>query len=203
MLGVINGLADAVGGGANPRNPAKLKIDMEGKEIKLPHLFNPADLKVTRKVTWKAQQGSDADGAQGAPYYVFGGGTDTLTFTLHFDCSEEKDAHLGDEVEALYDLTYPYTTVKSQKAKRAQLCTVTWKDFKFTGVVDSVDITITLFDHEGRFKRATVVMALQGYAFDRKGLKADKFFEEPREKEKAKEAKEPKAGGSNPLSGIF
>jgi len=191
MLGVINGLKEALpGAGTNPRNPEKITIKAEKgtdlAKVSFTHLLNPADLKIHRKVEWDPVSGSAPDGAAGAPYYVFKKGTDTLSFTLNFDASEEKKTDLRPEVEKLYDLTYPYIKIKDQDAKRGQVVAVEWKSFHFTGVVESVDITVTLFDHEGAWKRASVAISMTGYAFDGKATKVADFFEKPRDKTPSK-----------------
>ncbi len=211
MLGVIAGLAEVVGGGANPRAPAKLKIIVEsgGKldekaALPVPHMFNPVDLKVTRKANWGKHEGQKADGTAQAHNVTFCGADDSLTFTVNLDASEEAEVDLRKELEALYDLTYPFVAVEGIKdAKRAPVVRVEWNDFKFTGVVKNVDATVTLFDPKGRFKRAQVVLSFEGFAYEGSISSTADYFNKPRNKKKAAAPdKAPAFGSGNPLSSM-
>jgi len=164
MLGVLNAIKDATSA-SGPFKPRKVVFQIEGGGSKtFPHMFNPVDYKIGRKVTWQCESGDAKNG--GTPYYAFSAGQDTLSFSVVLDCSEEFAVDLLPEVQALYDLTVPYTTDTDQASGiRAQTVTIHWGKFKFTGVVESVDITVNLFDPDGRMKRATATLAMKGNAF--------------------------------------
>lgn len=174
MLGVLSAIKD-VATGVGPFTPKKLTFEVEGKSGSkvgaFPFMLNPIDYKLNRKVDWKCTSRA-ADGGGGSQYYTFSSGNDTLTFTCVMDCSEEPDASLLPGIEGLYDLTYAFTeddripvSDTGKKGKRAQLVKLYWGGFKFSGVVNSLDVSVTLFDPQGRPKRATVTISMQGNAF--------------------------------------
>lgn len=181
MLGVLSAIKDGLSS-SGPFSPRKIVFVIEGKDGAMltgktfPHMFNPVDYKIGRKVTWKCSAG-DPGGNGGTQFYAFSSGQDTLSFSVVLDCSEEFGVDLLPEIEALYDLTYPFTKDLEEPSKsqmRAQLVQVLWGKFKFSGVVDSIDVTVNLFDPDGRMKRASVTVAMQGNAFN--AVQPEDFF---------------------------
>lgn len=173
MLGVLSAIKD-VATGVGPFNPKPMVFAVEKAgggfaTGSYPHMLNPVDYKLNRKVDWACVSSKDEKGGS-TQYYTFKSGNDTLNFTVVLDCSEEGESvSLLKEIEGLYDLTYAYTKgynkTNDQPDMRAQLVKVAWGGFKFTGVVNSLDVTVTLMDPQGRPKRATVAISMQGEAF--------------------------------------
>lgn len=201
MLSVINALSK-MGSDGDGFEPKKVVIKRETKkgmeEMYLPGVLNPTQLKLDRKANW---QGTEKQGGS-KPFYDYTGGMDDLDFTITLDASE-TDNDLTNEIEALYDLTYPLIREdKAFKKGRPPVVNFSWGDsFKFGGVVKSVGITVTLFDEKGAFKRATVAIKMEGLAFQ---TVSKAFLHEPPKtnKEAAEEDTKPVGGSSGPFGGF-
>lgn len=169
MIGAIGALAGALSANS-PLSPAKLELKAFGpKALKLKGtLLNPTDLTIDRKNAWQNQR---AGGGSTKPAesngMTFAGGEDAISFSFLLDASEDPKIDLYDDVVTLYGLTTQYTFEKDgAKVTRPPVVTMSWGKFNFTGVAESVNVKITLFDHNAKFKRATVTISLKGTAFE-------------------------------------
>lgn len=168
--------------GARDIKPSGFSIKESGQDpLELSGAMQPTDIKITRSVTWSEGQAGESESGHAHPFYTFSGGTDTLDFSFMLDASENND-DLRDELEAIYDLAYPHHET-SDGNKRAPLVKVVYGSFAFSGVITKVDFDVTLFDEKGQFKRASVTLSMDGYAFDgEKGKSTDEhFFGKPSE----------------------
>lgn len=185
MLSLLNALGDIDQSGT-PTNPTKFSLTAEGTKVTLNGHLNPTDLTIKRNAKWDPQGAATAEGAAPRPFYKFTGGDDTLTFTFTLDSSETPN-DLTDELEALYDLTYPTKGEGDGKVqKRPPIVYFSWGKFNFQGIVDNVDIKVSLFSPKGHFKRASVTLTIKGDAFAKESRDAKKFMEEQRTKAVAK-----------------
>lgn len=169
MIGAIGALAGALSANS-PLSPAKLELKAYGpKKLELKGtLLNPTELTLDRKNAWQNQR---AGGGSTKPAesngMTFAGGEDAITFSFLLDASEDPKIDLYDDVTTLYGLTTQYEFEKDgAKVTRPPVVTMSWGKFSFTGVAESVNVKITLFDHNAKFKRATVTIALKGTAFE-------------------------------------
>lgn len=154
--------------------------------------FNPSTLKLNREPDWDDGEKLSA-GAYRA--VKFGGNrADRLNFTILLDESEYRGkltaltalmpmSGLGNllgflfqnksntlsTMQQLYALTFPYVkmakTTTEAATWRPPLVVFKWGDFSFSGVVDSLEYEMLLFDMDGNPRRATVDISLKGRAF--------------------------------------
>lgn len=131
--------------------------------------FNPTSFKLGRSVTWSDQ--SVALQPWGTLQYATGN-SDTMSLSLLLDASESAESVLP-AMEAFYGLTMPMQV--SAEVLRPPVVLFKWEEFRFLGVVRSVDVDVLLFDATGRPKRATVSLGLLGRAFA-EAASPDEFF---------------------------
>jgi hypothetical protein len=131
--------------------------------------FNPTSFKLGRKVNWAEQK--PALQPWGTLQYG-NGACDTMQVSLLIDESETEDSVLP-AIEGFYELTMPLEI--SSNVIRPPCVVFKWEEFKFQGVVSSLDVEILLFDDAGAAKRAMVTMSLLGRAFA-EASSSDEFF---------------------------
>lgn len=168
MVGALGALAGALSANS-PTSPAKIEITAYGsKPLKLVGtLLNPTELSLDRKNAWQQQRGGGGSGQPAESNgMTFAGGEDNFSFSFLLDASEKPKDDLIKDMQALYNIARPFTFDESEtKIERPPVIGITWGEFKFTGVVESVSMKVSLFDHNAKFKRMNVTMALKGEAF--------------------------------------
>lgn len=154
--------------------------------------FNPSTLKLTREPDWDdgAQLASGAYRSM-----KFGGNrSDKLSFSMLLDESEcrgklatamallpmsglgqvmgfllQNESNTLATMQQLYALTFPYVkvaaTTTEKAARRPPLVVFQWGEFNFSGVVDSLEFEMLLFDADGNPRRTMVELSLKGRAF--------------------------------------
>lgn len=157
--------------------------------------FNPSSLTLVREVGWAV--GSEALAPWSSVSYTRGQ-PDALSFTLLFDQTHYEPDSVADavidalpdsgvralddltgvnessvtrQVAELYRLTLPVESRTGNAGGRMRPPVVyfVWGDLQFTGVLESVNVEFTLFDVEGRPRRATAACAMRGRAMQLSG----------------------------------
>jgi hypothetical protein len=65
-------------------------------------------------------------------------------------------------IDLLFDLTRPLFADAKLKTVRPPLVEFAWKDFVFRGVIEALDVDVTVFEFDGTPKRATVKVSMKG-----------------------------------------
>ena len=135
---------------------------VEGKSFKV--LFNPTEYSVSKTVKWGSsdEEDSESDRRFNAPSLTFqGGGRRRLTLNLFYDVTEPiNEKNIGDVREETNRLVK--LTRIDRDLQQPPVVQVSWgdapsgSDFPFTGVIDDLEQTFTLFTQDGRPVRANV-----------------------------------------------
>lgn len=162
--------------------------------------FNPSSLSLER--TSDPGDDSDTEGAFGSPPSYDGGSRDTLSFEVLVDTSMGGDIDLADAtafeaamlsaisslvgspnedsvlplVHDFYRFTLPISPKPVGSDTRPPVIAFVWEAFEFMGFMTSFTSDFSLFDHNGRAKRATLNISMEGRAFSG-GITRDIFLE--------------------------
>ena len=139
-----------------------------GEPFEVP--FNPQSL----KVTYSNQKASDSAGSKANATQYVGAGTAKLALDLLFDATvpPAKGAPVSDVRELTARVRHFVQPKPSGDADTEGSALVVpaarflWGSFKFDGVVDQLDETISFFSAEGKPLRATVAFALSSAEID-------------------------------------
>ena len=139
---------------------------VEGKSFKV--LFNPTEYSVSKTVNWGSgdEEDKESDRRFNAPAVSFkGGGRRRLTLNLFYDVTEPiNEKNIGDVREETNRLVT--LTRIDRNLKQPPVVQVSWgdapsgSDFPFTGAIDNLEQTFTLFTQDGRPVRANVRVTL-------------------------------------------
>lgn len=137
-----------------------------GEPFEVP--FNPQSL----KVTYSNQKASEGAGSRSNATQYVGQGTAKLTLDFLFDVTVPP--HKGEAEDDVRKLTakvrhfiQPKPSGESDvSALVVPAARFLWGSFKFDGVVDQLDETLTFFSAEGKPLRATVAFALSSAEID-------------------------------------
>lgn len=163
----------------------KLRIDYEGEDAPIMALFNPAEVSISRGVTWKTERSiasasgkfkSAKGGVRGVParQAFVAVQPATLSVELFFDTYEDHDKSLSvGKIAASFAVpTNPFQSTsasdvrkhtkklsalaKVQRNKHAPPeCTLWWGEDLFVGVLSELKIAYTMFMPDGTPVRAT------------------------------------------------
>lgn len=154
--------------GAASRPPSSQKAFLESEAgAKLPCLFNPSQLQLTRSNSWR----TDVVPGRDAPELSFTGGqAGSLTLELTFDTTSEGKP-VTNYTNKLLDLMKVDTSLagydESANNGRPPWVKFHWGDLhSFKAVIASLDITFTYFARSGMPLRAKVSMSLTQYEPD-------------------------------------
>ena len=142
-------------------------LDDSSLSITVP--FNPTSFKLGRKVNWAEQK--PALQPWGSLQYG-NGSSDTMNVSLLLDESESDDSVLED-IQAFFELTMPLKI--SADVIRPPAVVFEWDEFRFLGVISSLDVEVLLFDDGGAPRRAMVTLGLTGRAFAEASSSAEFF----------------------------
>lgn len=140
-----------------------------GEPFEVP--FNPQSL----KVAYTNQKATDSAGSKANATQYVGAGTAKLTLDLLFDATvpPQKGQPVGDVRELTKRVRHfvqpkqsGETTEGEGSALVVPAARFLWGSFKFDGVVDQLDETLTFFSAEGKPLRATVAFALSSAEID-------------------------------------
>lgn len=131
-----------------------------GEPFEIP--FNPQSL----KVTYSNQKAAEGAGSRSNATQYVGQGTAKLTLDFLFDATvPPRTGEPVDDVRKLTAKVRHFVQPQSPATGDGSALVVPaarflWGSFKFDGVVDQLDETLTFFSAEGRPLRATVAFAL-------------------------------------------
>jgi nucleoid-associated protein YgaU len=140
---------------------------MTEKNVKIPCMFNPAELQISRSNSWSGESQRGVD----APELVFGGGeAATMGLDLMFDTTAEGKP-VTNYTNKLLDLMKIDTSLSGyDEAKtngRPPWVKFHWGDMhSFKAIIESVDIRFTYFSSTGMPMRASVDMSLKQFEPD-------------------------------------
>jgi hypothetical protein len=145
---------------------AKAYLMTEGN-TKLPCMFNPAELQISRSNSWSggARRGKDA------PELEFDGGeASSMSLDLLFDTTD-AGVPVTNYTNKILDLMKIDTTLSGYDASknngRPPWVKFHWGDMhSFKAIIESVDIRFTYFSSSGMPMRASVDMSLKQYEPD-------------------------------------
>lgn len=145
-------------------DPEKAFLEPE-RGSRIPCLFNPAELKITKSNEWKP---SRAKGKNTPALRFQSGKSGTLSMTLMLDTTEEGRP-VTEETTKLLDLMKvdPGLSSSDSRRNRARPPWVRfhWGDFhSFKAIVEKLDLTFVYFSSQGAPLRAKAVVALKQYA---------------------------------------
>lgn len=130
--------------------------------------FNPTTFRTGRRVVWSEQPVA----FQPWGTLQYGTGTcDTMSVSLLVDTSEGPESIIPD-IKRFHDLTMP---MRLGEEVRPPVILFVWEEYRFLGVIQSLDCEVMLFDETGRPKRATLALSLLGRAFS-EAASAEEFF---------------------------
>jgi hypothetical protein len=139
----------------------------EGKQVEVQ--FNPESLKVTfaNQLQTPSNSGDNAAGSAGRQYV--GAGSTKLALTLWFDVSAATDEkHRVDDVRRLTQKVIYFMTPKQALADPRQFAPpgvrFLWGQFKFDGLIDSLEESLEFFSSDGKPLRASIALGLSQQA---------------------------------------
>jgi nucleoid-associated protein YgaU len=152
----------------NPSAGLKQKIGNDGI---IQALFNPTSYSISKPVTWKSAErsqagqssaGEDSRRDLNAPPRTFGGGgSRTLSLKLFYDATEPVNEKTITDVREETNKIVALTRIdRSQTEPQPPLCEVSWgdppagSDFPFKGYVSNLTQNFTLFKGTGEVLRA-------------------------------------------------
>ena len=140
---------------------------MTEKNVKIPCMFNPAELQISRSNSWSG----DTRRGQDAPELEFGGGeAATMGLDLMFDTTAEGKP-VTNYTNKLLDLMKIDTSLagydEAKNNGRPPWVKFHWGDMhSFKAIIESVDIRFTYFSSTGMPMRASVDMSLKQFEPD-------------------------------------
>lgn len=139
----------------------------EGKQVEVQ--FNPESLKVTfaNQLQTPSNSGDNSAGSAGRQYV--GAGSTKLALTLWFDVSAATDEkHRVDDVRRLTQDVIYFMTPKQALADPRQFAPpgvrFLWGQFKFDGLIDSLEESLEFFSSDGKPLRASIALGLSQQA---------------------------------------
>nr|WP_294921921.1 hypothetical protein [uncultured Flavobacterium sp.] len=127
-----------------------------------PYVFmiNPDTIKVQKSIEYNEQQ---APATSSASQKYKSTPSDKLSFEIIIDCTgivDTKRIDMAQEIKALETIIYTY----NGKIHRPNFVKVQWgQNITFNGVLDSIDISYTLFKPDGSPLRAKISLAFSQY----------------------------------------
>lgn len=139
----------------------------EGKQVEVQ--FNPETLKVSFANQLQTPSNSGDNSAGSAQRQYVGAGSTKLSLTLWFDVSAATDEkHRVDDVRRLTQEVIYFMTPKEALADPKQFAPPAvrflWGQFKFDGMVDSLEESLEFFSSEGKPLRASIALGLSQQA---------------------------------------
>jgi hypothetical protein len=123
-------------------------------------MINPDTIKIQKSIEYNEQQ---APATSSASQKYKSTPSDKLSFEIVIDCTgivDAKRVDMAQEIEALETIIYTY----NGKIHRPNFVKVQWgQNITFNGVLDSIDISYTLFKPDGSPLRAKISLAFSQY----------------------------------------
>ncbi|WP_163411035.1 CIS tube protein [Flavobacterium ajazii] len=136
--------------------------EFQNKFSAAPYTFmiNPDTIKIQKSIEYNEQQ---APATSSASQKYKSTPSDKLSFEMVIDCSgivDTKRIDMAKEIKALETIIYTY----NGKIHRPNFVKVQWgQNITFNGVLDSIDISYTLFRPDGSPLRAKIALAFSQY----------------------------------------
>ena len=138
-------------------------VDGDPKTMKLPFMYNPAELTTAKSANWNRPQQKGA-GSAGKPQFT-GAGPQTVQMEVWFDAWDAADADVARSVMTLFEWTKPTPTSITKKLPRPPVLGFEWgtnlilADLKF--FLKTVNAKYVLFKPDGTPVRASATISLE------------------------------------------
>ncbi|HMG25078.1 MAG TPA: LysM peptidoglycan-binding domain-containing protein [Kofleriaceae bacterium] len=132
----------------------------------IPLCFNPAEYQVQKQNTYKDVP---IPGLGAPPVQFISGGAEKLTFDATVDTSDTLENVHSKWVSKIRDLLDPNDDIHAPPVVK-----FTWESFYFVGVIESLNITYTLFTDAGQPIRAKLSFTLREYSVEKQQAAAAK-----------------------------
>jgi len=123
--------------------------------VKIPLCFNPTELQLAKQNTF---QEVPIPGLDAPPIQFVRGASEKLTFDAIVDTSDDMTSVRTKYVDPLRNLL-----AIDGKLHAPPIVQFVWESFRFTGVIESLNVTFTLFSDEGWPVRAKLAFTLKEY----------------------------------------
>lgn len=149
-------------GGALQKAMLKV-VDGDPKTLKLPFMYNPAELTTAKSANWNRPQQKGA-GSAGRPQFT-GAGPQTVQMEVWFDAWDAADADVAKCVMTLFEWTKPTPSSITKKLPRPPVLGFAWgsnpilQDLKF--FLKTVNAKYILFKPDGTPVRASATISLE------------------------------------------
>jgi len=149
-------------GGALQKAMLKV-VDGDPKTLKLPFMYNPAELTTAKSANWNRPQQKGA-GSAGKPQFT-GAGPQTVQMEIWFDAWDAADADVAKTVMTLVEWTKPTPSSITKKLPRPPVLGFAWgsnqilADLKF--FLKTVNAKYILFKPDGTPVRASATISLE------------------------------------------
>jgi len=143
-----------------PRDPsarAHLEVMLPRKEpaLTIPFCFNPTELVFGKQSTFAEVP---IPGLTSPPIQFVRGASEKLTFDAIVDTSDDMEDVNAKYVAALRNLMNVHGSIHAPP-----VVVFVWNTFRFTGVLESLNVTFTLFSETGKPVRAKLAIGLKEY----------------------------------------
>lgn len=138
-------------------------VDGDPKTMKLPFMYNPAELTTAKSANWNRPQQKGA-GSAGKPQFT-GAGPQTVQMEVWFDAWDAADADVARSVMTLFEWTKPTPTSITKKLPRPPVLGFEWgtnlilADLKL--FLKTVNAKYVLFKPDGTPVRASATISLE------------------------------------------
>jgi LysM repeat protein len=154
------------GGKPNPYDPvptknARLEVirPKPEKAEPIPLCFNPTEFQVQKQNTF---QDVPIPGLGAPPIQFIRGGGEKLTFDATVDTSDTLDNVYNTYIRRIRDMLDPLDAIHAPPVVK-----FSWDAFYFEGVIESLNITYTLFTDSGTPVRAKLSFAIREYSVEK------------------------------------
>lgn len=156
MAATIGNVIDAVKGGFDKKAHLEVVFPKPtGQPVQIPLCFNPTELVFGKQTTF-AEIG--IPGLTSPPVQFVRGASEKLTFDAIVDTSDDMSDVRVKYVNAVRKLMNVHGKIHAPPVVK-----FVWDDFSFTGVLESLGVTYTLFSDTGKPVRAKLAIALKEY----------------------------------------
>jgi len=138
-------------------------VDGDTKTLKLPFMYNPAELTTAKSANWNRPQQKGA-GSAGKPQFT-GAGPQTVQMEIWFDAWDAANADVTRSVMTLFEWTKPTPTSIKKKLPRPPVLGFEWgsnlilRDLRF--FLKTVNAKYVLFKPDGTPVRASATISLE------------------------------------------
>lgn len=146
----------SVAPGTDKKAHLEIVIPQNADPRTIPLCFNPTELRFTKQTTFAEVP---IPGLTSPPIQFVRGASEKLVFDAVVDTSDDMTDVRKRYVDKLRQLTYVDNTIHAPPVVK-----FVWNEIEFTGVLESLGVTYTLFSDDGTPVRAKLAIALKEYA---------------------------------------